>query len=77
MNTSKMEKNKLLKVVFFGTPEYAVPSLQAIISSRHQVVAVVTQPDKLVGRKKILTPSKVKEFAIEKGRPIGRPCFSG
>ena len=39
-----------MKVIFFGTPDYAVPSLQALIDSKHQVVAVVTQPDKPKGR---------------------------
>ena len=59
-----------MKVVFFGTPEYAVPSLQAIISSKHQVVAVVTQPDKPVGRSNKLVPTPVKKLAMENNIPV-------
>ena len=56
-----------MKVVFFGTPEYAVPSLQAIIESKHEVVAVVSQPDKPVGRSNKLVPTPVKAKALEYG----------
>lgn len=59
-----------MKVVFFGTPEYAVPSLQAIISSNHQVVAVVTQPDKPVGRSNKLVPTPVKKLAMDNNIPV-------
>lgn len=54
-----------MKVVFFGTPEYAVPSLQAIIDSKHEVVAVVSQPDKPKGRSDKLIPTPVKSKALE------------
>lgn len=54
-----------MKVVFFGTPEYAVPSLQAIIDSRHEVVAVVSQPDKPKGRSNKLVPTPIKELALK------------
>ena len=56
-----------MKVIFLGTPDFAVASLKSIIESKHQVVAVVTQPDKPVGRKAIITPCKVKEFALSQG----------
>ena len=56
-----------MKVVFFGTPDFAVYSLKAIAESRHEVVAVVTQPDKPVGRKAVLTPSAVKAEAERLG----------
>lgn len=59
-----------MKVVFFGTPEYAVNSLQAIISSRHSVVAVVTQPDKPVGRSNKIVPTPVKKLAMENKIPV-------
>ena len=59
-----------MKVVFFGTPEYAVPSLQAIIDSRHQVVAVVSQPDKPKGRSNKLVPTPVKAKALEYNIPV-------
>lgn len=59
-----------MKVIFFGTPEYAVPALQAIISSRHQVVAVVSQPDKAKGRSNKLVYTPVKEVAIKNNIPV-------
>lgn len=54
--------NKNLKIIFFGTPDFVVPVLQALVE-QFQVVAVVTAPDKKVGRKQVLTPSPVKEFS--------------
>ncbi len=59
-----------MKIVFLGTPDFAVKSLEAIYSSKHEILAVVTQPDKPVGRKAILTPSPVKAFALEKGLKV-------
>ena len=56
-----------MKVVFLGTPDFAVPSLEAISASKHTLLAVVTQPDKPVGRKAIITPSPVKECAEKLG----------
>ena len=54
-----------------GTPEFAVPSLKSIInSSEHSVAAVVTQPDRPVGRKAIITPPPVKVAASERGIPV-------
>lgn len=62
------------KVVFMGTPEFAVPSLQALLAdAQFEVVAVVTQPDKPVGRKQIITPSPVKAVAQEKGIQVLQP----
>ena len=52
------------KVIFMGTPEFSVPTLQALIDDKTiEVIAVVTQPDRKVGRKQILTPSPVKQLA--------------
>ena len=56
-----------MKLIFLGTPDFAVASLSALIKSRHEVLAVVTQPDKAVGRKAILTPSPVKVCAEQNG----------
>jgi len=56
-----------------GTPDFAVPALNALIESRHNLCAVVTQPDKPVGRKRIITPPPVKKIALEKGIPIFQP----
>ena len=61
-----------LKIVYMGTPEFSVGPLKEIIKD-YDVEMVVTQPDKEVGRKKILTPSKVKEVALEKGIKVFQP----
>jgi len=59
------------KVIFMGTPEFAVPSLTALIkSSAYQLVAVVTQPDRPSGRGHQLTPSPIKQTAVAAGLPI-------
>lgn len=59
-----------MKIVYAGSPEYAVASLQAILQAGYEVVAVVTQPDKPTGRKRILTPTAVKAFALSNGLPV-------
>ena len=62
-----------LRVVFFGTPEFAVPTLDALLRSRHVVVGVVTQPSRPRGRgHKILDPP-VKTIAAAAGVPILQP----
>ncbi len=60
------------RVVFMGTPEYSVPVLKMLIKETN-VVGVVTQPDRPVGRKKILTPCPVKEFAEKEGITVLSP----
>ena len=62
-----------MKVVFAGTPDFAVEPLQAIISAGHEVVGVITQADKPQGRKGILTPPPVKTKALEYGLPVLQP----
>ena len=62
-----------MRVVFWGTPEFAVESLKALLNSKHQVVAVVTQPDKPKGRGKKLAPPPVKVVAQEHGIPVLQP----
>lgn len=62
-----------MKIVFMGTPAFAVPSLQMLIDEGYEVVAVVTQPDRPQGRKKILAPSPVKEAAVSLGIPVLQP----
>lgn len=59
-----------MKVIFFGTPIYAVPVLQALIDSKHEVVAVVSQPDKAVGRSNKIVPTPVKKLALEHNLPV-------
>lgn len=58
-----------MKIVFAGSPEYALPALVALCE-KHSVVGVITQPDRPVGRKKILTPTPVKSFALGRGIPV-------
>lgn len=58
-----------MKIVFAGSPEYAVPALEAL-HERFGVAAVITQPDKPVGRKKVLTPTAVKDRALALGIPV-------
>lgn len=59
-----------MKIIFAGSPEYAVPSLRALVESGRNVVAVITQPDKPTGRKRVLTPTPVKAYAVERGIPV-------
>ena len=58
-------KKEDLRIVFMGTPEFAVESLKCLVKGGYNVVAVVTQPDKPVGRKQILTPPPVKQCAAQ------------
>ncbi|WP_446810306.1 methionyl-tRNA formyltransferase [Methylomonas sp. 2BW1-5-20] len=62
-----------MKIVFAGTPDFAVPSLQALLTSRQQVCAVYTQPDRPAGRGRKLTASPVKELAVSANVPIYQP----
>ena len=58
-----------MRIAFFGTPEFAVPTLRALAASPH-TLAVFTQPDRPVGRKAVLTPPPVKAAALELGLPV-------
>ena len=62
-----------MKIVFAGTPDFAVQPLQAIIDAGYKVAGVVTQADKPQGRKGILTPPPVKVLAMQKGIPVLQP----
>ncbi|MBC7363937.1 MAG: hypothetical protein H5U07_05260 [Candidatus Aminicenantes bacterium] len=62
-----------MKVVFFGSPASALPSLNALLKAGHEVRLVVTQPDKPAGRGKKLTPPPVKIFALDHGLEIIQP----
>lgn len=62
-----------MKVVFFGTPEFAIPSLEKLVESLHQVVLVVTRPDKPVGRRKELTPPPIANAAQGHGLELWQP----
>lgn len=61
-----------MRIVFFGSPAFALPSLQAV-AREHQVVAVVSQPDRPAGRGKLLQPPPVKELALQLGLPVEQP----
>jgi len=63
-----------MRIIFFGTPAFAVPSLRALLDEGAQVVAVVTQPDRPRGRSRsTLLPPPVKELALEHGIPVFQP----
>ena len=62
-----------LRVVFFGTPDFAVPTLDALLRSRHRVVGVVTQPDRPRGRGQKTSASPVKALAVSAGLPVLQP----
>ena len=68
-----MEK-KDLRIVFMGTPEFAVETLKTLVENHYNVVAVVTQPDKAVGRHQTeVQPSEVKKYALSQGLPVLQP----
>ena len=67
-------KKEDLRIVFMGTPEFAVETLKALVENEFNVVAVVTQPDKPVGRHQdTVQPSEVKKFALEHNLPVLQP----
>ena len=64
----------LMRVLFWGTPEFATPPLRALLGEGHDVVGVVTQPDRPRGRSRTqLDPSPVKVVAVEEGLPVLQP----
>ena len=68
-----MSDHRKLRIVYAGTPEFAVPALRALIASPHEVAAVYTQPDRPAGRGRRLTPSPVKRLALEHGISVEQP----
>ncbi|HEY6644544.1 methionyl-tRNA formyltransferase [Povalibacter sp.] len=64
----------MVSIVFAGTPEFSVPALEALAASRHQVVAVYTQPDRPAGRGQRVATSAVKQCALEHGFPVEQPA---
>lgn len=62
-----------MKLIFMGTPDFAVASLSALVEAGHKVLLVVTQPDKPKGRGHKMTPPPVKEYALEKGIEVYQP----
>ena len=62
-----------MRIIFMGTPDFAVATLEAILREGHEVVAVVTQPDRPKGRKAELVASPVKEWALSHGKTVFQP----
>ncbi|MGE0102242.1 MAG: methionyl-tRNA formyltransferase [Blastocatellales bacterium] len=62
-----------MRLIFMGTPEFAVPSLKKLIEAGHEISAVFTQPDRPVGRKQVITPPPVKLVALEHGIAVHQP----
>jgi methionyl-tRNA formyltransferase len=65
--------NKELQIVFFGTPDFAVPTLKKLFYGRHKVAMVVTQPDRPKGRGQKILPTPVKKAAMELGLTVYQP----
>ena len=63
----------MLKIIYAGTPEFALPPLQALIRSEHQLLAVYTQPDRPAGRGRKIQFSPVKQCALEHGLNLVQP----
>ena len=63
----------MTKIVFMGTPAFSVPILESLIEAGYDVQAVVTQPDRPVGRKKVITPTPVKEAALKHNLLVLQP----
>ncbi|WP_040204921.1 methionyl-tRNA formyltransferase [Neobacillus jeddahensis] len=63
----------MTKIIFMGTPDFSVPVLQRMINDGFEVIGVVTQPDRPVGRKRVLTPPPVKVEALKHGIPVFQP----
>jgi methionyl-tRNA formyltransferase len=64
----------MLKIIFAGTPQFAIPTLERLLNSDHRICAVYTQPDRPAGRGQKLAVSPVKEFALKNGLPIYQPA---
>ena len=62
-----------LRLIYFGTPPFAVPTLRALVGSEHQIVALVSQPDRPSGRGQHVTPTATKQVGLEAGVPILQP----
>jgi len=63
----------MTKVIFMGTPDFSVPVLQRLIEDGYEIIAAVTQPDRPVGRKKVMTPPPVKVEALKHNIPVYQP----
>jgi methionyl-tRNA formyltransferase len=73
ISSGLLKSHEKLRLVFMGTPDFAVESLKSLIQSRHDVMAVVTAADKPAGRGRIVQTSPVKEYALHCGLPVLQP----
>ena len=62
-----------MKLVFCGTPQFAVPTLEALVSARHEVALAISQPDRPVGRAAVVQPTPVRQAALALGIPVVQP----
>src|SRR4051812_10914582 len=67
--------SRSMRIVFIGAGEIGVPTLQALLRSEHEIIAVVTQPDKPVGREQRIEPPPIKKALIGRARPPGAPIL--
>lgn len=63
----------MLKIIFMGTPDFSIPSIEAVYNSGNELIAVITQPDKPKGRGKQMAPPPIKEWAEKRGLPVYQP----
>ncbi|MDP9237893.1 MAG: methionyl-tRNA formyltransferase [Chloroflexota bacterium] len=63
-----------MRIVFLGSPDFALPSLRKLIESQHEIVAVYTQPDRPTGRGRKVAPPPIKVLALEHGLPVRQPA---
>ncbi len=63
----------MTKIIFMGTPDFSTTVLENAYSAEHDVIAVVTQPDRPVGRKRVMTPPPVKKVAMKYDLPVYQP----
>ncbi len=68
-----MSESERLRLVFCGTPQFAVPTLEALVAASHEIALVVSQPDRPVGRERTLTAPPVKQAALAAGLAIAQP----
>ena len=73
LGSTLLSKPEIMRIVFMGTPEAAVPSLQRLLNEGHEVVAVWTQPDKAAGRGDKIHAPAVKEFALQHNLAVAQP----
>jgi methionyl-tRNA formyltransferase len=62
-----------VRIVFMGTPRFAVPTLEGLVTSGEDIIAVVSQPDQPAGRGQKVTPSPIKEYALGKWLHVPHP----